>query len=135
MKTIWGKLSWAAAWAWLCITFWTGVPVLLMREFIPKPETPSICVVAVLLGLNALSFYCFSGMAADPRGGWRMWWQRERRYCNSDLQNAVLVFFLAIFWAVMGIGIARLAWKERDSLTDRLNRDDQWRQIHPRRHA
>jgi len=130
VKTAGSKLPWAAAWAWLSITVWTGTPVLLMWLFLPRQHEATYWVAAIL-GLNALSFYCFSWMAADPRGGWRLWWQRERREGASNATTAALVFTLALLWAFMGVGIAKLSWQKRDELVDQLNREDaRWFETH-----
>jgi hypothetical protein len=118
-----GKAPLAAVWAFFCITFWVAIPVLLMWRLLPR-ETASTYWVAGILGVNLISFYLFSWLAADPRGGWHLWWQRERREGNSDAAIAALVFALALLWAFMGVFIAKLSWKERDRLTDQLNRED-----------
>lgn len=129
MKTK-GIISWPAVWAWFSITVWTGTPVLLMWLFLPH-QRPSTYWVIVLLGLNLISFYCFSWMAADPRGGWRLWWQRERREGASVAVTAATVFALALLWAFMGVGIAKLSWQKRHELADQLNREDaRWFQAH-----
>jgi hypothetical protein len=119
-----GKAPLAAAWAFICITFWVATPVLLMWLFLPR-ETAATYWVAGILGLNLISFYAFSWMAADPRGGWHLWWQRERRDGSSDMAIAALVFALALLWAFMGVFVAHLSWKERARLTDQLNREDE----------
>jgi len=130
MKTRRSRVPWAAAWAWFSITVWAGLPVLLMWLFLPK-QTEATYWVAGLLGLNLLSFYFFSWMAADPRGGWRLWWERERRDGTSNFAIAGLVFALALIWAFMGVAIARLSWQKRDELADQLNREDsRWLQTH-----
>jgi hypothetical protein len=130
VKILQNKLPWAAAWAWISITVWTGTPVLLMWLFLPR-QAASTYLVAGLLGVNLLSFYCFSWMAVDPRGGWRLWWQRERRGGTSNFAIAGWVFALALLWAFMGVAIARLSWKERDRLTNQLNQEDaRWFKAH-----
>jgi hypothetical protein len=130
VKTEGGKVRWAAAWAWISITVWTGTPVLLMWHFLPR-QAASTYVVAGLLGVNLLSFYFFSWMAADPRGGWGQWWQRERRDGTSNFAIARTVFALALLWAFMGIAVARLSWKKREELTEQLNQEDaRWFKAH-----
>jgi len=119
-----GKAPLAALWAFFCITFWVATPVLLMWRFLPR-ETAATYWVAGILGANLISFYLFSWLAADPRGGWHMWWQRERRDGNGDVVIAVVVFVLALLWAFMGVLIAKLSWKERHHLTEQLNREDE----------
>jgi hypothetical protein len=131
MKTGKNRVLWASAWAWLCITVWAGTPVALAWLLMPR-QTEVNFWITLILGVNLLSFYFFSWMAADPRGGWGLWWYRERRDGASNFATAGLVFVLALLWAVMGVSIAKLSWTKREELTDQLNReDDRWLKMHP----
>lgn len=82
-------------------------------------------LVTGFIAVNLICYGIFGRLMADPRGGWSMWWRRERYvHGNSRAEVIVLMIIMAGLWAVFGIFLSYYAVTGRHELRERLDRED-----------